>query len=72
MRQPKGNGCIERIFRILKGTLLWVRPFQEVEELQAVAREFLDRRNRDWLIERLDFQSKRRARKRFLALQQAA
>jgi transposase InsO family protein len=72
VRQPKGNGCIERIFRILKGTLLWVRPFQEVEELQAVAREFLDRRNRDWLIERLDFQSKRRARKRFLALQQAA
>lgn len=72
VRQPEGNGCIERFFRTLKEQLLWVRHFQDVEELQAAVREFRDRYNREWLIERLQFQSPRQARERFLALQQAA
>lgn len=66
------NGCIERFFRTLKEQLLWVRHFQDLDELQAALREFRDRYNREWLIERLGFQSPRQARERFLALQQAA
>ena len=27
VRQPEGNGCIERFFRTLKEQLLWVRHF---------------------------------------------
>jgi len=72
VRQPEGNGCIERFFRTLKQQLLWVRHFQDLEELQQALREFRDRYNREWLIERLGFQSPRQARDRFLALQQAA
>lgn len=72
VRQPEGNGCIERFFRTLKEQLLWVRHFQDIEELQQALREFRDRYNREWLIERLNFQSPRQARERFLALQQAA
>lgn len=72
VREPEGNGCIERFFRTLKEQLLWVRHFQDLDELQAALREFRDRYNREWLIERLGFQSPRQARQCFLALQQAA
>jgi len=72
VREPEGNGCIERFFRTLKEQLLWVRHFQDLEELEVALREFRDRYNREWLIERLGFQSPRQARERFLALQQAA
>ena len=47
VRQPEGNGCIERFFRTLKEQLLSVRHFQDVEELQAAVREFRDRYNRE-------------------------
>lgn len=72
VREPEGNGCIERFFRTLKEQLLWVRHFQNLEELQTALRTFRDQYNREWLIERLRFQSPRQARERFLALQQAA
>ena len=32
VREPEGNGCIERFFRTLKEQRLWVRPFQSVPE----------------------------------------
>ena len=72
VRQPEGNGCIERFFRTLKEQLLWVRHFRDLEELRQALAEFRDRYNREWLIERLGFQSPRQARQRFLALQPAA
>jgi transposase InsO family protein len=34
VRQPEGNGCIERFFRTLKEQLLWVRRFHDLEELR--------------------------------------
>jgi hypothetical protein len=33
VREPEGNGCIERFFRTLKEQLLWVRDFTTLEEL---------------------------------------
>lgn len=72
VREPEGNGCIERFFRTLKEQLLWVRHFHNLEELQLALRAFREQYNREWLIERLGFQSPRQARQRFLALKQAA
>ena len=72
VREPEGNGCIERFFRTLKEQLLWVRTFRDVEELQSALREFRDRYNREWLMERLGFQSPQQARARLLALERAA
>lgn len=72
VRQPEGNGCIERFFRTLKEQLLWVRHFQDIDELQQALCEFRHTFNHEWLIERLNFQSPRQARQRLLALQQAA
>jgi len=72
VREPEGNGCVERFFRTLKEQLLWVRDFDSLEELAQALREFRHRYNHQWLIERLNFQSPRQARQRLLALEAAA
>jgi transposase InsO family protein len=40
VREPEGNGCIERFFRTLKEQLLWIRHFRSVEELAPALEEF--------------------------------
>ena len=55
VRQPEGNGCIERFFRTLTEQLLWVRHFTDVEDLQQVLRTFKETYNHQWLIERFGF-----------------
>ena len=71
VREPEGNGCIERFFRTLKEQLLWVRHFQSIPELVRALEEFRALYNLHWLIERLGFQPPVQARQR-LALQPAA
>ena len=71
VREPEGNGCIERFFRTLKEQLLWVRHFQSIPELVRGLEEFRVLYNQHWLIERLGFEPPVRARQR-LALQPAA
>lgn len=73
VRQPEGNGCIERFFRTLKEQLLWVRRFRDLEELRAAVREFRDRYNHHWLVQRLNYRTPVQARRDFrLALEAAA
>jgi transposase InsO family protein len=73
VRQPEGNGCIERFFRTLKEQLLWVRRFRDLEELRAALIEFRDRYNQHWIVERLGYRTPVQARHDFqLALQVAA
>ena len=43
VREPEGNGCIERFLRTLEGQLLWVRHFEALEELADAFREFRQR-----------------------------
>ena len=71
VREPEGNGCIERFFKTLKEQLLWVRPFQSIPELVQALEEFRALYNQKWLIERVGFQSPAQARRR-LALASAA
>src|SRR5215218_10193474 len=40
VRQPEGNGCIERFFRTLKEQLLWIRRFRNVNELREATPSF--------------------------------
>jgi transposase InsO family protein len=65
VRQPEGNGCIERFFRTLKEQLLWVRHFIDLAELQEALRVFKDTYNQHWLIERLGFRSPAAVRQEF-------
>jgi putative transposase len=72
VRQPEGNGCVERFIRTLKEQLLWLRSFRNVEELREALVLFQERYNEHWLIERNSFRSPRQARQDFLAIGAAA
>ena len=65
VRQPEGNGCIERFLRTLKEQLLWVRHFSTIEELRHALLTFKDTYNREWLIARLGYRSPAQARQAF-------
>jgi putative transposase len=72
VRQPEGNGCIERFFRTLKEQLLWVRHFENMDQLQLALRQFKEDYNRCWLIQRLNFRAPSQARHDLLAHKAAA
>lgn len=73
VRQPEGNGCIERFFRTLKEQLLWLRRFGDLEDLRAALTEFRHRYNGHWIVQRLGYRTPVQARRDFnLELQAAA
>jgi transposase InsO family protein len=57
VREPEGNGCVERFIRTLKENLLWVRRFDTVEELRLALLVFQDTYNRTWIVERHGYQT---------------
>jgi transposase InsO family protein len=63
VRQPEGNGCIERFFRTLKEQLLWVQRFRNIEELRAALIAFQDRYNNHWIVQRLAYRTPAKARR---------
>jgi putative transposase len=65
VRQPEGNGCIERFFRTLKEQVLWLRRFHDLEELRAALIEFRDRYNHHWILQRLNYRTPAQARRDF-------
>jgi putative transposase len=72
VRQPECNGCVERFIRTLKEQLLWVRTFQNVEELRCALAEFRERYNQRWIVQRLGYLTPQQARQQFLAFGAAA
>jgi putative transposase len=62
VRQPEGNGCIERFFRTLKEQLLWVRRFRNLAELREALVEFRHRYNHHWIVGRLNYRTPVQAR----------
>ena len=61
-----------RFIRTLKEQSLWVRVFQNVEELRCALAEFLGRYNQRWIVQRLGYLTPTQARQRLLALGAAA
>jgi putative transposase len=57
VREPEGNGCVERFIRTLKENLLWVHRFATVEELRVALHAFKDIYNRTWIVERHGYQT---------------
>jgi len=72
VQQPECNGCVERFIRTLKEQLLWVRVFQNVEELRCALTEFRERYNQRWIVQRLGYLTPAQARQQLLALGAAA
>ena len=46
VREPEGNGFVERFIRTLKENLLWVRRFDTIEELCLALHRFKETYNR--------------------------
>jgi len=57
VREPEGNGCVERFIRTLKENLLWVRRFATIEDLRLALHAFKDTYNRTWIVERHAYQT---------------
>ena len=57
VREPEGNGCVERFIRTLKENLLWVRRFATIEDLLLALHVFKDTYNRTWIVERHGYQT---------------
>lgn len=73
VRQPEGNGCIERFFRTLKEQLLWLRRFRDLDELRDALHAFQRRYNEHWILQRLKYRTPSAARREFsIALSEAA
>jgi transposase InsO family protein len=65
VRQPEGNGCIERFFRTIKEQLLWIRRFRNLHELRHALTEFRHRYNEHWILHRLRYRTPAQARREF-------
>lgn len=52
VRSPEGNGVIERFFRTLKEQLLWLREFEDEDELREALYAFRERYNANWILQR--------------------
>jgi putative transposase len=50
--EPQCNGVAERFVRTLKEQLLWLRPFDTVEELRLALLAFKDTYNEGWLVQK--------------------
>jgi putative transposase len=57
VREPEGNGCVERFIRTLKENLLWVRRFATIEDLRLALHAFKDSYNQTWIVERHGYQT---------------
>ena len=57
MREPEGNGCVERFIRTLKENPLWVRRFATIDELRLALHRFKDTYNQTWIVERHGYQT---------------
>jgi transposase InsO family protein len=63
VREPEGNGCVERFIRTLKENLLWVRTSETVEDLRQALLEFKRQYNDQWILQRLGYRTPAQARK---------
>jgi len=57
VREPEGNGCVERFIRTLKENLLWVRRFATIDELRQALHEFKRTYNEQWIVERHSYRT---------------
>jgi putative transposase len=72
VREPEGNGCVERFIRTLKENLLWVRRFATIEELRQALIEFQRLYNRTWIVQRHSYRTPAQVRADQLGLTAAA
>jgi len=64
--EPECNGIMERWIRTLKEECLYLHDFATLDEARGVIGEFIERYNREWLLERHGHRTPAAVRARFL------
>jgi transposase InsO family protein len=72
VREPEGNGCVERFIRVLKENLLWLRHFDTVEDLRRALHAFKDTYNQGWILQRHGYRTPAQVRAEQTAVARAA
>ena len=67
VRQPEGNGVVERFFRTLKEQLLWLRSFESIEALREAVESFVRLYNSCWMVAKHKYRSPSQVRKSSLS-----
>lgn len=63
VRQPETNGVAERFIRTLKEQVVFGRIYQDIEEVRAAVRDFIERYNQLWLLEKNGYRSPAQTRR---------
>jgi transposase InsO family protein len=63
--EPQGNGVVERFNRTLKEQVIHGRVYRNLDELRDAVRQFVDRYNAQWLVEKNGFLSPNQAREQW-------
>ena len=59
--EPETNGVAERFYRTLKEQIIYGRTYRTIEELRIAIADFMERYNKYWLVEKLNFKSPHQA-----------
>ena len=72
VREPEGQGCVERCIRVLEENLLRLGRFDIVEDLRRALQTFKDQYDRPWILPRQGYRTPAQVRADQLAVAVAA
>ncbi len=65
IRQPEGNGVVERFFKTLKEQLLWIQSFDSISALREAIEAFIKTYNSCWMVAKHEYRTPSQVRARF-------
>jgi transposase InsO family protein len=66
VRQPQGNGVIERFFKTIKEQLLWLRCFETIDEMREAVEQWVQNYNSYWMVAKHEYRTPADIRAEFM------
>jgi transposase InsO family protein len=71
VREPQGNGVVERFFRTLKEQLLWLQRYETIDDLRTAVTQWIEDYNMCWMVAKHGYKSPAQVRAYFQMLKAA-